>query len=48
MKERDGDIYHLRHAEAVPEIMKRHLVVIIIDLVEEVPQDRQRNVELLR
>lgn len=42
------DTHHLRHAEAMPEIMKRHLVVIIVDLVEKVPQNRQGNVELLR
>lgn len=44
---KDG-IHHLRDAEAVPEIVKRHLVVVIVDLIEEVPQDRQRNVELFR
>lgn len=40
--------YHLRDAETVPEVMERHLVVVYVDLVKEVPQNVQGNVELLR
>lgn len=30
---------HLRHAETMPEVMKRHFVIVVVNFIEEVPQD---------